>query len=46
VSSPGGEFFSVHLTLTTPQKEQALTFDMPSGDMAGKSQQMEVSVRW
>src|ERR1019366_5086123 len=25
VSSPGGEFFTVHLTLTTPKKEQSLT---------------------
>lgn len=46
VSSPGGEFFSVRLTLTTPGKEQNLTFELPSGDMAGKSQLTEVPVRW
>jgi chondroitin AC lyase len=46
VSSPGGEFLSVHLTLTTPKKEQSLTFELPGGDMAGKSQGMEASVRW
>jgi chondroitin AC lyase len=46
VSSPGGEFLSVHLTLTTPKKEHSLTFDMPSGDMAGKSEVMEAPVRW
>jgi chondroitin AC lyase len=46
VSSPGGEFLSVHLTLTTGLKEQTLNFDMPSGDMAGKSQILEAPVRW
>jgi chondroitin AC lyase len=46
VSSPGGEFLSVHLTLTTPQKEKILNFEMPSGDMAGKSQVLEAPVRW
>ncbi len=46
VSSPGGEFFTVHLTLTTPKKEQNVTFELPDGDMAGKSQVMEVPVRW
>ena len=46
VSSPGGEFFTVQVTLVTGQKEKTLTFDMPSGDMAGKSQIQEASVRW
>jgi chondroitin AC lyase len=46
VSSPGGEFFTVHLTITTPHKEQSATFELPSGDMAGKSQLQEVPVRW
>jgi chondroitin AC lyase len=46
VSSPGGEFLSVQLTLTTPKKEQSVTVDMPSGDMAGKPQAIDVPVRW
>ncbi|MGO8792825.1 MAG: polysaccharide lyase family 8 super-sandwich domain-containing protein [Terriglobia bacterium] len=46
VSSPGGEVLWVHLTLTTPKKEQSLTFDMPSGDMAGKSQVLDAPLRW
>jgi chondroitin AC lyase len=46
VSSPGGEFFVVHLTLTTPNGEQSVTFKLPDGDMAGKTQVMEVPVRW
>jgi chondroitin AC lyase len=46
VSSPGGEVPLVHLTLKTPPKEQTLTFELPGGDMAGKSQVMEVPVRW
>jgi len=41
VSSPGGEFFMVHLTLTTPQGEQSLAFELPDGDRAGKSQVIE-----
>jgi chondroitin AC lyase len=43
VSSPGGEFFTVHLTLTTRQKEKMLTFELPDGDRAGKTQTIEVS---
>jgi chondroitin AC lyase len=43
VSSPGGEVPLVHLTLATPQKEQSLTFELPGGDMAGKSQTIDVS---
>jgi chondroitin AC lyase len=46
VSSPGGEFLTVHLTITTSQKEQIATFELPSGDMAGKSQVLEVPVTW
>ena len=46
VSSPGGEFFTVHLSIGTPQKEQSVTFALPSGDMAGKSQVLEVPVAW
>ena len=46
VSSPGGEFFTVRLTVTTPQKQEIATFDLPSGDMAGKSQVLEVPVAW
>jgi chondroitin AC lyase len=46
VSSPGGEFFTVHLTITTPRKEQTMTFELPSGDMAGKSQVLDVPVTW
>jgi chondroitin AC lyase len=42
VSSPGGEFSTVHLTLTTGQREKALTFKLPDGDRAGQSQTMEV----
>lgn len=43
VSSPGGEFPFVHLTLSTPQGEKRLTFELPSGDRAGKSQVKDVS---
>ncbi len=46
VSSPGGEFFTVHLSITTSQKEQSVAFELPSGDMAGKSQVLEVPVTW
>ncbi len=46
VSSPGGEFLSVHLTVSTPKKEQSLDFEMPSGDMAGKSQVLDAPLRW
>jgi len=46
VSSPGGEFFTVNLTLTAPPKEQRVTFELPGGDMAGKSQVLEVPVTW
>ncbi len=46
VSSPGGEFFTVHLSITTPQKEESATFELPSGDMAGKSQVLEIPVTW
>jgi hypothetical protein len=46
VSSPGGEVATVHLTLTTPQAEQRLTFDLPAGELAGKSQQMVAPITW
>ncbi len=46
VSSPGGEFDVVHLTVTTPHSEQQVTFDLPGGDWAGKSQVKEVPIRW
>jgi chondroitin AC lyase len=46
VSSPGGEVSLVHVTLTTRQKEQHLTFELPGGDLAGKPQAMDVPVRW
>lgn len=46
VSSPGGEAATVHLTLTTPQTRQRLTFDLPTGELGGKSRVMEVPVRW
>lgn len=46
LSSPGGESSVVHLTLTTPQSEQRLTFELPNGELAGKSQVMIVPVRW
>jgi chondroitin AC lyase len=46
VSSPGGEVPTVHLTLTTPQGEQSLTFELPARELAGKSQTMEVPIRW
>jgi hypothetical protein len=46
VSSPGGEVATVHLTLTTPQAEQGLTFDLPAGELAGKSQQMVAPITW
>ncbi len=46
VSSPGGEFFAVHLSITTPQKEESATFELPSGDRAGKSQVLEIPVTW
>jgi len=40
LSSPGGESATVHLTLTTPQAEQSMTFDLTGGELAGKSQVM------
>jgi chondroitin AC lyase len=43
VSSPGGEFPIVHLTITTRKKEKTMTFELPGGDSAGKSQTMEIS---
>jgi chondroitin AC lyase len=43
VSSPGGEFPRVQLTLTTAQKEQTLTFELPGGKLAGKSQAMDIA---
>lgn len=43
VSSPGGEIPKVRLSLTTPRRERNLTFELPAGDMAGKSQVMEVA---
>jgi len=46
VSSPGGEYFTVNLTLTAPPKEQRVTFELPGGDVAGKSQVLEVPVTW
>jgi chondroitin AC lyase len=46
VASPGGEFFTVRLTLATPHKEQSAMFELPGGDRAGKSQVLEVPVRW
>jgi chondroitin AC lyase len=46
VSGPGGEVFTVHLTITTPRRERSVTFALPDGDRAGKSQVMDVPVRW
>jgi len=46
VSSPGGESPVVHLTLATPQTEHRLTFELPGGELAGKSQVMIVPARW
>jgi chondroitin AC lyase len=46
VSSPGGEVRAVHLTLTTPQRERSVTFELPARELGGKSQTMEVPVRW
>lgn len=46
VSSPGGEFDVVHLTVTTPHSEQQVTFDLPGGEWAGKSQLKEIPIRW
>jgi chondroitin AC lyase len=46
LSSPGGESSVVHLTLTTPQTEKRLIFELPGGDLAGKSQVMVVPIRW
>jgi chondroitin AC lyase len=42
VSSPGGETGTVHLTLTTPQTRSRLAFEMPGGELGGKSQVMDV----
>jgi chondroitin AC lyase len=44
VSSPGGEVSRVHLTLTNQQNAQHVTFELPDGDEAGKSQTKEVPV--
>jgi chondroitin AC lyase len=44
VSSPGGEVRAVHLTLTTPQREQNLIFELPARELAGKSQTMDVTL--
>lgn len=43
VSSPGGAVPRVHLTLTTPEGERGVTFELPVGDRAGKSQVMDVA---
>ena len=44
VSSPGGEFPTVHLTLTTPHGEQRVTFTLPGRELAGKSQTVDVAL--
>jgi chondroitin AC lyase len=44
VSSPGGESAVVHLTFS--QTGQRLTFELPGGDFAGKSQEMTAPVDW
>lgn len=44
VSSPGGESAVVHLTF--PQTGQRLTFDLPGGEFAGKSQEMAAPIAW
>jgi chondroitin AC lyase len=46
LSSSGGEATVVHLTLTTPQSRQRVTFELPGGDLRGKSTVMEVPMRW
>jgi hypothetical protein len=46
LSSPGGEVAAVHVIITTPQAEQRLTFELPGGELAGKSQVMAVPIRW
>ena len=46
LSSPGGEDATVHVIVTTPQTEQRLTFELPGGELAGKSQVMVVPIRW
>jgi chondroitin AC lyase len=46
LSSPGGEAALVHLTLTTHQTTERVTFELPEGNWAGKSQVMEVPARW
>jgi hypothetical protein len=46
LSSPGGEDATVHVTITTPQTEQRLTFELPGGELAGKSRVMAVPIRW
>ena len=43
VSSPGGEFLTVHMTVTTLQGEKRVTFELPGGDEAGKSQVIDVN---
>jgi chondroitin AC lyase len=46
VASPGGEVSIVHLTLTVSKSKQSVTFKLPGGELAGKSQTRDVSVRW
>jgi chondroitin AC lyase len=46
VASPGGEVSILHLMLTTSKSKQSVSFKLPGGDLAGKSQTMDVSVRW
>jgi hypothetical protein len=43
VSSPGGEVPTVQMTITTPQGEKRVTFELPGGDEAGKSQTINVN---
>ena len=44
VSSPGGESAMVHLTF--PQTGQRLTFELPGGEFAGKSQVVPAAIDW
>ena len=44
VSSPGGESAVVHLTF--PQTGQRLTFELPGGEFAGKSQVVPAAIDW
>jgi chondroitin AC lyase len=46
VSSPGGESPTVHLTVTTPQTEQTVGFQLPHGELAGKSQMTDLPIHW